>query len=63
MFKKFNELKNDMSKLKDIQKQLSDVDMTDPKSMLESFGVDYDELEKSFTHTDLYFFYSFSTTL
>ena len=51
MFKKFNELKNDMSKLKDIQKQLSDVDMTDPKAMLESFGVDYDELEKSFTHT------------
>ena len=51
MFKKFNELKNDMSKLKDIQKQLSDVDMSDPKAMLESFGVDYDELEKSFTHT------------
>ena len=35
-----------MSKLKDIQKQLSDVDMSDPKAMLESFGVDYDELEK-----------------
>ena len=51
MFKKFNDLKNDMSKLKDIQKQLSNVDMTDPKAMMESFGIDYDELEKSFTHT------------
>ena len=25
--------------------------MTDPKAMMESFGIDYDELEKSFTHT------------
>ena len=51
MFKKFNEIKNDMSKLRDIQKNLSDVDMSDPKAMMESLGIDYDELEKSFTHT------------
>ena len=52
MFKKFNDLKNDMSQLKDIQKQISDMDMTDPKSMMESFGIDYDELEKSFSPTE-----------
>ena len=50
MLGKLNKLKEEMSKLSDIKKSLEDVDMTDPKAMMESFGIDYDELEKSFTH-------------
>ena len=51
MLNKLNKLKEDMSKLTDLKNTLSDVDMSDPKSMMKSFGIDYDELEKSFTDT------------
>jgi len=49
MLGKINKLKEEMSKLNDIKKSLEGVDMTDPKAMMESFGIDYDELEKSFS--------------
>ena len=50
MLGKLNKLKDELSKLNDIKKQFSDVDMSDPQAMLESFGIDYEALEDSFTH-------------
>ena len=51
MFGKFNELKDSLSQLKELQNKLSDTDMSNPQAMMESFGIDYEELEKNFNQS------------
>jgi dUTP pyrophosphatase len=48
MFDKFKEIKGQMKMLKDLQSKLGDVDMSNPQSMLESMGIDVDDLQKQF---------------
>jgi dUTP pyrophosphatase len=48
MFDKFKEIKGQMKMLKDLQSKLGDVDMSNPQAMLESMGIDVDDLQKQF---------------
>lgn len=48
MFDKFKEIKDQMKMLKDLQSKLGDVDMSNPQAMLESMGIDVDDLQKQF---------------
>jgi dUTP pyrophosphatase len=48
MFGKLNELRDSMSQLSELQEKLSGMDMSDPQSMMNSLGIDYEALEKSF---------------
>lgn len=48
MFDKIKEIKNQMKMLKDLQSKFNNVDMSNPQAMLESMGVDVDDLEKQF---------------
>lgn len=48
MFNKIKDFKDSMSKLGELKEKLGSVDMTDPKTMMDSFGIDYEELEKNF---------------
>ena len=50
MLGKLSKLKKELSRLTDMKNQFKDVDMTDPQSMMESFGIDYEELEDAFVH-------------
>lgn len=51
MFGKLNELKDSISKLQDIKNYMDGADFSDPQKMMESFGIDYEELEKSFNES------------
>ena len=48
MFDKIKEIKNQMKTLKDLQSKFNDVDMSNPQAMLESMGIDVDDLQKQF---------------
>jgi dUTP pyrophosphatase len=48
MFNKIKEIKNQMKTLKDLQGKFNDVDMSNPQAMLESMGIDVDDLQKQF---------------
>ena len=48
MFDKIKEIKNQMKTLKDLQGKFNDVDMSNPQAMLESMGIDVDDLQKQF---------------
>lgn len=48
MFDKFKEIKDQMKMLKDLQSKMGDVDMSNPQAMLESMGIDVDDLQKQF---------------
>ena len=48
MFDKIKEIKNQMKMLKDLQGKFNDVDMSNPQAMLESMGIDVDDLQKQF---------------
>lgn len=48
MFDKLKEIKNQMKMLKDLQGKFNDVDMSNPQAMLESMGIDVDDLQKQF---------------
>ena len=48
MFDKFKDIKNQMKMLKDLQGKFNNVDMSNPQSMLESMGIDVDDLQKQF---------------
>jgi dUTP pyrophosphatase len=50
MFKKFNELNDSLRALKDLESKLSDVDMSNPQELLNSLGVNIDEVEDSFNN-------------
>ena len=48
MFNKIKEIKNQMKTLKDLQGKFNDVDMSNPQAMLESMGINVDDLQKQF---------------
>ena len=48
MFDKIKEIKNQMKMLKDLQGKFNDVDMSNPQAMLESMGINVDDLQKQF---------------
>ena len=48
MFDKIKEIKNQMKMLKDLKGKFNDVDMSNPQAMLESMGIDVDDLQKQF---------------
>lgn len=48
MFDKLKEIKNQMKMLKDLQGKFNDVDVSNPQAMLESMGIDVDDLQKQF---------------
>ena len=48
MFDKFKDIKNQMKMLKDLQSKMGDVDMSNPQAMLESMGINMEDLEKQF---------------
>lgn len=48
MFNKFNEFKDSLKTLKEIENKLADFDMSDANQMLENLGIDMDKLEEQF---------------
>lgn len=48
MFKEIKEMKKGLEMIKDLQSKMNDFDMSDPKSMMESMGVNEDQLEQMF---------------
>ena len=48
MFDKIKEIKNQMKMLKDLKGKFNDVDMSNPQAMLESMGINVDDLQKQF---------------
>jgi len=48
MFKNFKNLRDSFSQLSELQDRLKDIDINDPQSMMDSMGIDYEELEKNF---------------
>ena len=50
MFGKIKDMRDNMKTLKELQGKLSNVDMTSPESMMESMGIDVEEIEKLFNN-------------
>jgi dUTP pyrophosphatase len=50
MFGKIKDMRDNMKTLKELQGKLSNVDMTSPEAMMESMGVDINEIEKMFNN-------------
>jgi dUTP pyrophosphatase len=48
MFNKFNEFKDSLKTLKEIENKLTDLDMSDASQMLEKLGIDMDQIEEQF---------------
>jgi len=48
MFNKFNEFKDSLKTLKEIESKLANFDMSDANQMLENLGIDMDQLEQQF---------------
>ena len=44
MFKKFNELNESLRALKDLEGKLNEVDMSNPQELLNSLGVNVDDV-------------------
>lgn len=51
MFEKLNEFRDSIRALKDLEKKMGDVNMSNPESLLSGLGVDYKELEKNFNES------------
>jgi dUTP pyrophosphatase len=50
MFGKIKDMRDNMKTLKELQGKLSNVDMTSPEAMMESMGIDINEIEKMFNN-------------
>lgn len=50
MFGKIKDMRDNMKTLKELQGKLSNVDMTSPETMMESMGIDINEIEKMFNN-------------
>jgi dUTP pyrophosphatase len=48
MFDKIKNFRDQMKTLKELQSKMNGVDMSDPKKMLESMGIDMEDIEKHF---------------
>jgi len=48
MFKEIKEMKKGLEMIKELQSKMNDFDMSDPKSMMESMGVNEEQLEQMF---------------
>jgi dUTP pyrophosphatase len=48
MIGKFNEFKNSLKTLKELESKLTNVDMSDPSEMLKNLGIDINEIEDNF---------------
>lgn len=48
MFSKINEFKDSIKALKELEKNISNLDMSDPESFLKDMGIDIDELDERF---------------
>ena len=48
MIKGINDIRNNLKSLKDLQGNLSNIDMSNPEKMLESMGIDMEQLNKDF---------------
>jgi dUTP pyrophosphatase len=48
MFDKLKNLRDGMSQLNELREKLESADLTDPRSIADSFGIDYEQLEKDF---------------
>lgn len=48
MMNSFKNIKDKMKSVKDLQKLMGDIDMSDPNKMMESMGIDMNELNKTF---------------
>ena len=46
MIKGINDIRNNLKSLKDLQGNLSNIDMSNPEKMLESMGIDMEQLNK-----------------
>jgi hypothetical protein len=51
MFDKIKDFRNQMKMLKDLQSKMNGVDMTDPKAMLDSMGIDMNDIENHFNES------------
>ena len=52
MFEKIKDMRDSMKMLKELQGKLSNIDMSDPQSMLDSMGIDVNDIEKQFNQQD-----------
>lgn len=50
MFGKIKDMRDNMKMIKELQGKLSNVDMSSPESMMESMGIDVEEIEKMFNN-------------
>ncbi len=50
MIGKFNEFKDSLKTLKDLESKLTNVDMSDPTEMLKNLGIDINEIEDKFNN-------------
>jgi dUTP pyrophosphatase len=48
MFNKINEFKDSLKALKELEKNISNLDMSDPEGFLKDMGIDIDELDERF---------------
>jgi dUTP pyrophosphatase len=48
MFEKIKDMRDSMKMLKELQGKLSNIDMSDPQSMLDSMGIDVNDIENQF---------------
>ena len=51
MHEEYKKLNQELKMLKDLQGKVSEVNMSDPQSMLDSLGIDMDEIEKHFNES------------
>lgn len=51
MFNRINEFKDTLNTLKEFEKKLTDVDLSDPTELLDKLGVDVNEIENQFDKT------------
>ena len=52
MFEKIKDMRDSMKMLKELQGKLSNIDMSDPQSMLDSMGIDVNDIENQFNQQD-----------
>lgn len=48
MFNKFNEFKDSLKTLKEIENKLTDMDMSNPEELIKTLGINLDEIEEQF---------------
>jgi dUTP pyrophosphatase len=52
MFEKIKDMRDSMKMLKELQGKLGNIDMSDPQSMLDSMGIDVNDIENQFNQQD-----------